>query len=170
MIASCGGDSTGPGGNGSGGGGSGELSGMLVFVEDSSGQAGIGAIRTDGPDRRELVARAEGRIGTVLIGPGGDRLVLMRDSVPYLYELPDGPLQPLDVQADATPEDWTPGDRIVWSLPDAGVGEGVRSFELFTTASDGSDPMLDRIDRAPAASAGLAERPYPSSSSSSRSA
>lgn len=136
-TAACGSDSTGPGGNGSA-----EFSGMLVFVADSSGHSAIEAIETDGTGRRELVARSEGRIGTVLIGPAGDRLVFMRDSVPYRYDLPDGPLQRLQVEADATPEDWTPGDRIVWSLPDAGVGGGVRSFELFTTASDGSEPTI----------------------------
>lgn len=80
-----------------------------MFVADSSGHSAIEAIETDGTGRRELVARSEGRIGTVLIGPGGDRLVFMRDSVPYRYDLPDGPPQRLEVEADATPEDWTPG-------------------------------------------------------------
>lgn len=140
-AAACGSDSTGPGGNGSA-----ELSGMLVFVADSFGHSAVEAIETDGTGRRELVARSEGRIGTVLIGPDGDRLVFMRDSVPYRYDLPDGPLRHLEVEADATPEDWTPGDRIVWSLPDAGIGEGVRSFELFTTATDGTDPRIFELE------------------------
>ena len=120
-------------------GGSGnEAAGIIVFVSDSAGEQGIGAMRADGTDRRTLVPHAAGSISDVVLDSETERVVFLRDGQPRRFDGSEGSEEDVIVRSGAVPQGWTESDRVLWTAPGAGGSEGT-AYAIFTTAPDGSN-------------------------------